>query len=174
MRKRALGLAGLIAATVLLALSERAFAQSTASVRGHVTDEQAAAVAGAQITVRNEATGQERTTVSDRSGDYQLSALPVGSYRLEIRSTGFQTTVVSGLLDPMIHPVVAPPHAPAANSLLARQPSAAIGSWAPGTPIALRRAHSSTATSPPRLRTAIHGPFFPRVIERHCGKEGRT
>jgi hypothetical protein len=97
MRTRTLGLAGLIAATVLLALSERASAQSTASLRGRVTDEQGAVVADAQITVKNEATGQERTTVSDRSGDYQLPALPVGSYRLEIRSTGFQTTVVSGL-----------------------------------------------------------------------------
>ncbi len=54
-------------------------------------------VADAQITVRNEATGQERTTVSDRAGDYQLSALPVGNYRLEVRSPGFQTTAVSGL-----------------------------------------------------------------------------
>ena len=97
MRTRTLGLAGLIAATVLLALSGRASAQSTASLRGRVTDEQGAVVADAQITVRNEATGQERTTVSDRSGDYQLSALPVGSYRLEVRSPGFQTTVVSGL-----------------------------------------------------------------------------
>src|SRR5512143_558414 len=97
MRIRTLGLAGLVAATVLLAFPDRASAQSTASLRGRVTDEQAGAVADAQITVKSEATGQERTTVSDRSGDYLVSALPVGSYRLEIRKTGFQATVISGL-----------------------------------------------------------------------------
>ncbi len=32
-------------------------------------------------------------------------------------------------------------------------------------------ADSSTATSPPHLRTAIHGRLFPRMIGRHCGKE---
>jgi hypothetical protein len=97
MRIRTLGLAGLVAASVWLALPDRASAQSTASLRGRVTDEQAGAVADAQITVKSEATGQERTTVSDSSGDYLVSALPVGSYRLEIRKSGFQTTVVSGL-----------------------------------------------------------------------------
>ena len=42
-----------------------ALAQSTASLRGTVTDEQGAALAGAKIVVRNQATGEERTVQSD-------------------------------------------------------------------------------------------------------------
>ena len=87
MRIRTLGLAGLVAATVLLALPDRASAQSTASLRGRVTDEQAGAVADAQITVRSEATGQERTTVSDRSGDYLVSAAATRSRNEPVAST---------------------------------------------------------------------------------------
>src|SRR5262245_16209146 len=87
------------ACTVALALSfaAAAQAQSTASLRGHGTDEQGAIVAGAEITVHNLATGQERTAVTDKDGEYLLSALPVGSYKLEARTTGFQTAVVQSI-----------------------------------------------------------------------------
>lgn len=66
-------------------------------MRGRVTDEQGAVLAGAEITVRNEATGAERTTVTDRLGEYLVAALPVGSYRLEVQSGGFQTSVVQNI-----------------------------------------------------------------------------
>jgi len=85
------------AASLVLAFAPSAHAQSTASLRGHVTDEQGAVVAGAQIAVKNQATGEERSTVSDRQGEYLVPALPVGSYRLEVQSTGFQVAVVQNL-----------------------------------------------------------------------------
>ena len=97
MKTRTLTLAFGAAAVTLLALAGPAHAQSTGSLRGRVTDEQGAVVASAQITAKNQATGAERSTVSDRNGDYVIAALPVGSYRLEVRSSGFQTTVVSDI-----------------------------------------------------------------------------
>ena len=86
-----------VAAFLFVALAATAHAQSTASLRGRVTDEQGAVVAGAQIAVKNQATGEERSTVSDRQGEYLVPALPVGSYRLEVQSTGFQVAVVQNL-----------------------------------------------------------------------------
>ena len=84
-------------ASLVLALAAAASAQSTATLRGRVTDEQGAILAGAEITLRNEATGAERTTVSDKLGEYLVPALPVGSYRLEVKSGGFQTAVVQNI-----------------------------------------------------------------------------
>ena len=85
------------AASLMWALAALAHAQSTASLRGRVTDDQGAVVAGASIAVKNLATGEERTTVSDRQGEYLVPALPVGSYRLEVQSTGFQASVMQNL-----------------------------------------------------------------------------
>src|SRR5690349_16261681 len=74
-----------------------AFAQSTATLQGTVTDPSGAIVANAKVTVLNQATGIERTTQTDSSGNYQVAALPVGTYRIEVRAQGFQTAVVNSL-----------------------------------------------------------------------------
>lgn len=73
------------------------FAQSTATLQGTVTDPSGASVANAKVTVHNQATGIERTTQTDSSGSYQVAALPVGLYRVEVRAQGFQTAVVNSL-----------------------------------------------------------------------------
>ena len=77
-----------------LAFAHGAMAQSTATLRGTVTDAQGAAVPGATIVVRNQATAEEHHTVSDRAGDYQITALPLWLYRLEVRLDSFRTWVV--------------------------------------------------------------------------------
>jgi hypothetical protein len=61
---------------LMMAAAVPALAQSTATLRGTVTDTQGAALPGASITVRNQATGEERTAVSDKDGTYQLPAHP--------------------------------------------------------------------------------------------------
>ena len=88
-------LAWCVLAFVAAAVPARA--QSTASLRGAVTDEQGAALPGARILVRNQATGEERSVESDARGEYQVAALPVGLYRLEVRAEGFQARVLSDL-----------------------------------------------------------------------------
>src|SRR5262245_24532433 len=54
-------------------------------------------VPGATITVTNLATGIIRSTPTDAEGEYQLAALPVGDYRIEIRKPGFRSQVVEQL-----------------------------------------------------------------------------
>ena len=49
------------------------------------------------IAARNRATGTERATVTDAGGRYQIAALPVGDYRLEVKATGFQTQILENL-----------------------------------------------------------------------------
>jgi hypothetical protein len=93
-RGRGLPVAALVA---LALLPSTAFAQSTAGIRGTVTDEQGGALPGASIVLRNQATGEERGTVSDRTGLYQIVSLPVGLYRLEVKADGFQTRAYTDL-----------------------------------------------------------------------------
>ena len=49
----------------------------------------------ASVEVRNEATSVERTTQTDGDGNYQVAALPVGNYRVEVQAQGFQRTVAA-------------------------------------------------------------------------------
>ena len=45
-----------------------------------------AVVAGAPVTVRHRATGVERVAETDGEGNYQVAALPVGIYRVEVQA----------------------------------------------------------------------------------------
>jgi hypothetical protein len=83
------------ALAILLAPS--ASAQSTAAVQGTVTDPSGAVLPSANIMVHNEATGEERSTVTDTEGAYSVPSLPVGTYRIEAKANGMQTTVVNQL-----------------------------------------------------------------------------
>jgi hypothetical protein len=68
-----------------------AYAQSTATLRGTVTDPQGAVTPGASVVIRNQDTGVERTVFSDESGVYVAPSLPPGRYRVEVQLQGFQT-----------------------------------------------------------------------------------
>ena len=70
-----------------------ALAQSTATVQGTVTDTKGAVIPNATVVVRNRNTSTERTTQTDSDGNYQVAALPVGVYTIEVRVQGFKTQV---------------------------------------------------------------------------------
>jgi hypothetical protein len=70
-----------------------ALAQSTATVQGTVTDTKGAVIPNATVVVRNRNTSTERTTQTDSEGNYQVAALPVGVYTIEVRVQGFKTQV---------------------------------------------------------------------------------
>jgi Carboxypeptidase regulatory-like domain len=76
---------------ILVLLAGRlALADQTATILGRITDPSSASIAGAAITVRNDATGIERTTVSTASGDFEVSLLPIsGTYTLTVSGKGF-------------------------------------------------------------------------------------
>src|SRR5262249_406068 len=75
---------------IVLLLAVAAFGQTTASIKGTVTDTTGAAVVGAAVTVKGPQ-GIERTTQTNSSGDYEVPALPPGLYSVQIQMKGFQT-----------------------------------------------------------------------------------
>jgi outer membrane receptor protein involved in Fe transport len=80
-----------------LFFGEFAFSQSTGSIGGTVTDAAGSTVPNANVSVKNQATGEEHSTRSDISGIYLVPSLPVGTYRIEVRSPGMQTMIASGV-----------------------------------------------------------------------------
>ena len=83
-----------LSAVVLLLLCTCAYAQSTASLEGLIADQHGALIAGAEIIANDPLIGVTRRAVTDQSGRYQIVAMPIGDYRLEIRAQGFQTRVL--------------------------------------------------------------------------------
>jgi hypothetical protein len=67
---------------------------TTATLSGVVTDNQAGVVPGATVTVKNNATGESVTAVTNASGVWSLPGLSVGTYTVTIALTGFKTAEV--------------------------------------------------------------------------------
>jgi hypothetical protein len=85
-----------IGSTVLLSWTAPAFAQvTTADIVGIVTDTSGAAVPGVKLALRNVATGDERLSISDSTGNYIFTLLPVGHYSIRAEQSGFKTWNVS-------------------------------------------------------------------------------
>ncbi|HEX2642827.1 MAG TPA: TonB-dependent receptor, partial [Thermoanaerobaculia bacterium] len=68
----------------------RAQTPGNGALRGRIRDDAGNPVAGAEVTVVNEATGFTRTAQTDAGGTYAIPQLPLtGSYRITIRREGF-------------------------------------------------------------------------------------
>jgi hypothetical protein len=89
----------LCAFALLLAVPFAARAQkTTADVRGAVTDEQGAAIAGAEVTITNVETSFSRTAVSGSDGEYNFPDLPLGHYRIHVTHAGFKGSEQTGII----------------------------------------------------------------------------
>ncbi len=64
--------------------------QGSVTIFGSVTDSSGAVVPGVAVTVTNTATGVARSTVSDATGNYIVSQLPIGVYSLKAEAQGFK------------------------------------------------------------------------------------
>ncbi|MBZ5555813.1 MAG: TonB-dependent receptor [Acidobacteriia bacterium] len=88
----------MVAAVLALALlaAGTAHAQSTATLQGTITDTQNAVMPGVTISIKNIATGAERTVVTDAAGQYVAASLAPGRYTVVAHLEGFkdQTTDV--------------------------------------------------------------------------------
>ncbi len=71
--------------------------QITGNIRGTVMDPSGAVIRGAAVKARQAETGLQRATVTDRNGNYVLLELPVGHYRLQVATKGFQEYVQDGI-----------------------------------------------------------------------------
>ena len=66
--------------------------QTSGSVSGHVDDATKASIPAALVTLKNVATGTERTTVTTGAGDYTFTEVPVGVYTVSATHAGFKTS----------------------------------------------------------------------------------
>src|SRR5262245_4268446 len=72
-------------------------AQSTATLRGQVSDPSGAVIPGALVTVHLNETAELRTSRTDQDGFYQVAALAAGIYRIDVQARGFRTQLVAAL-----------------------------------------------------------------------------
>ena len=82
----------------VLLLAATAFAQTSSSIQGTVSDQSGAAIVGATVTVKNMALGIERTTHTSSSGSYEVPALPPGTYSVQVEMTGFEKQLAKDLV----------------------------------------------------------------------------
>src|SRR5690242_20890242 len=72
-------------------------AESNSRLTGRVVDPSDRAVPRAQIVVRNLATLLEHSAITNSEGIYEIRALPVGTYRLQVKEAGFRSYTVERL-----------------------------------------------------------------------------
>ena len=76
-------------------LSARAQTAASATVTGTVRDTQNLPMPGVTVEIRNHATNQVTSTITDAGGRFRLLYLAVGDYHLSAQVTGFTTTDVN-------------------------------------------------------------------------------
>jgi Carboxypeptidase regulatory-like domain/TonB dependent receptor-like, beta-barrel len=64
---------------------------------GTVTDPQGASVPNAEVTITNIGTGEKTTNKTNAEGLYRAVELPVGSYNITVKASGFKTSVKAGI-----------------------------------------------------------------------------
>ena len=84
-------------ALLLIASSNFALAQVSASISGRIEDASGAAIPGAIVAVTSLETGVARTVSSDGAGNYRALSLPVGRYEVRAEKEGFKTAVQTGI-----------------------------------------------------------------------------
>jgi Carboxypeptidase regulatory-like domain len=67
-------------------------------ILGRVADPSGAVLAGAKITLTNEATGISRDALTNESGDYNLVNVVPGTYTVQFELTGFKKNVQKGVI----------------------------------------------------------------------------
>jgi hypothetical protein len=90
----------LLAITVMLIVTSLVGnAQTTsATLTGTVFDSSGAVVPKAQVSLRNEASGDERRTVSNSDGYFTFAATPPGSYTIRVEMSGFAAWETTGVV----------------------------------------------------------------------------
>jgi len=78
-------------------LGSNALAQSTAVLKGTVTDATGGAVPHAKVVTKNQATGVEWNTESDSAGSFLVPSLPIGNYSITVTAAGFQSAIAQNI-----------------------------------------------------------------------------
>src|SRR5262249_28260160 len=75
----------------LLSLNVVSSQSQPGTINGTVKDPNGAVVAGARVTVRNEATHETRNATTDNEGRFKVEGLAPGRYVVNITCDGFKT-----------------------------------------------------------------------------------
>ena len=90
--RKALACKPLLLSLFLAALGvTSAFPQSTASLRGTITDPTGAVIPEAAVTIKSAETGTIRKSLTDTQGEYSFLQVPPGAYKLVAEKSGFAT-----------------------------------------------------------------------------------
>lgn len=81
--------------TKSIGTADIAAAENTGTVTGTVTDGSGAVIPGASVTLRDKATGYDRTVSADASGDFIFSGLPFGAYTLTVKQKSLKPVIKS-------------------------------------------------------------------------------
>ena len=90
----------LVLLTLLLLLPSSSLAQSqanTGSIEGIITDQTGAVVPNAEVTLQNTGTNFTRRLTTDSEGRFRGVLMPLGQYRVTVKSPNFNTLVREGL-----------------------------------------------------------------------------
>jgi len=82
---------GLLLGFLAFPLLPAFLAQTTSTIEGTVSDRQGLAISGAEVSVTANTLAVSRKTTTDATGNYQISALSAGIYRLTVSHAGFST-----------------------------------------------------------------------------------
>src|SRR6266481_4338767 len=88
----------IVGCSVLALTSGNVWAQATAQISGTAKDHTGAVLPGVEITATQTETAATRTAVTNETGSYVLSNLPIGPYRLEASLPGFRTYSRTGII----------------------------------------------------------------------------
>ncbi len=77
---------------MLLCMVGSAIAQERL-IRGTIKDQNGAVISGANVVLRNVATGLERVVATDSSGSYEFSELAAAEYEIIVRADGFKNVL---------------------------------------------------------------------------------
>ena len=98
MRKLRFGSFSIASFLVLILCAASSFAQAGGTtVRGTVQDPNGNVVKGATVTITDPSKNFTRTQQTNDDGQYVFSAVPPGTYKLEVTAQGFKTASASGL-----------------------------------------------------------------------------
>lgn len=82
----------------LLLVSGVAHAQTfRGTILGTIVDSSGGAIPGAQVVIKNQGTGQTRTTTTGDAGTYTVPELPIGMYAVTVSKEGFESVTVGGV-----------------------------------------------------------------------------
>ena len=71
--------------------------QTTGSITGTVKDQSGAVLPDAEVIVTNVGTNAQRKTLTNDRGDYNVTLLPIGVYRIQTESQGFKTGLAENI-----------------------------------------------------------------------------